>query len=858
MPAQFFIPDTAPIYAYSPSSSSSSLSSSLSGSSNSSASWVAAYSPRGDGYDQTFHLAAGDASVGINITASALSFSLSSSNKSSTACPAEYRINASSWSSACPSLNQDFVVEDLPAGLHQVELRAVEGEGQLEFMGLGGELDLADGDSLGNLTIDDTSPSFVYSPSSSWTFSSSSSSSSSTTTSTSNATLSADDLHNSFNSSAHSTLSTGAKVELTFQGEALYVYGMGLEDGGRGEVRVDGVLQAVIDTSGAWTTYSSLLYMGSGFSAGAHTLSITSTSSNALIIDYALLTTRSSSSSSSTNLGLIVGVTIGVSAFLIILGASAYVWLVQRQSTKKGGARYPFAGYGKNAAATYSNFGSLASKDSGWDHPDKHYLQRSQSTLALGTSGMRLGTTTVYSDYLPYRGPIEPPPSHLPEGQGHHIVQTGSREEVLAYGGMKSSHGSASSSGMSTPPLISGANPSATGWLRGAREWVDSPTSSTSFGSASFSAGTGYTGSRSGSQRSAGSGVGGRRSPLDRATPGAREQIPLDLYQPALSPPPFSSIPSSRSSPPRTASTPLSPSSSLSTPSTLGLGMGEQVQQAVRMPAPARSVARLWPTRDAEPSSYRTESVMQGAGVGIDDRRAGYSSSSLALNASTSVDALSSQGPAPTTPTANSAMSLRRGVSIKSVKSIKTMRSFFSGMIFVPPTAASLPHLTRSGGEGEGEPQTPAVPWTAARPDSGIFPGLERGLSQRFGSRRRREREKEKEKVVASVPAKSPMTGMVTRSPLSLARALPSHSRNPSADQMGDVEEGILVPNRSAGHVARDARGREEEKEEEEEGASPKLFIELDPSSPVESSRPASQWTRYTRGSEGMHGRWEV
>ncbi|ODN94353.1 hypothetical protein L198_05212 [Cryptococcus wingfieldii CBS 7118] len=838
MPTQMFIPDTAPIYAYSPSSSSSSSSSV---SSNSSASWVAAYSPRGDGYDQTFHLASGDASVGINITASALSFSLSSSNKSSTACPAEYRINASSWSSACPSPNQDFVANDLAAGLHQVELRAVEGEGQLEFMGLGGELDLADG--LGNLTIDDTSPSFVYSPSSSWTFSSSSSS----TTSTSNATLSADDLQNSFNSTAHSTLSIGAKVELSFQGETLYVYGMGLEDGGRGEVRVDGVLQGVIDTSGVRKTYSSLLYMGSGFSAGAHTLSITSTSSNALIIDYALLTTQSSSSSSSTNIGLIVGVIIGVSAFLIILGASAYVWMVQRQSSKKGGARYPFAGYGKHAAATYSNFGSLASKDSDWDRPDKHPLQRSQSTLALGTSGVRLGTTSVYSDYLPYRGPIEPPPSHLPEG--HHIVQTGSREELLAYGGMKSSHGSASSSGMSTPPLISGANPSAIGWLRGAREWVDSPTSSTSFGSASFSAGTGYAGSRSGSQRSAGSGVGGRRSPLDRITPGSREQIPLERYQPALSPPPFSSIPSSRSSPPRTASTPLSPSSSLSTPSTLGLGMGEQVQQAVRMPAPARSVARLWPTRDAVPSSYRTESVMQGAGVGIDHRRAGYSSSSLALNASTSVDALQSQIPA--APTENSATSLRRGVSIKS---IKTMRSFFSGMIFVPPTAASLPHLTRSGGEREGEPQTPAVPWTAARPDSGIFPGLERGLSQRFGSWRGREREKEKEKVVASVPAKS---GMVTRSPLSLARDLPSHSRSPSADQMGDVEEGILVPNRSASHVARDARGREEE-EEEEEGASPNFFIELDPSSPIESSRPASQWTRYTRGSEGTHGRWEV
>ncbi|WVQ76053.1 hypothetical protein IAR50_005690 [Cryptococcus sp. DSM 104548] len=843
MPTQFFIPDTSPVFAYSLASSSSSSSSS-----NSSASWVAAYSPRGDGYDQTFHLGTGDASVGINITASALSFSLSSSN-SSLPCPAEYRINASSWAAACPSVDGDFVVQDLPTGLHQVEMRAVEGEGQLEVMGVGGELDSADGYSLNNLTIDDTSPSFVYSPPSSWTFASSSYSSIS-----SNTTLSDSDLENLYNSTAHFTHSAGSKVELSFEGEALYVYGMALEGGGQGEVRLDGELQGVIDASGSWRSFSSLLYMGSGFSTGAHTLTIISTSTRPLIIDYALLSTQTSSSSS-TNLGLIIGVILGVSALLILLAAGSYVFMVHRRSRNK--PEYPFAGYGKNAAATYSNFTSLASKElDPWDQNDEAFLQKSRSTLALGTSGMRLGTTSVYSDYLPYRGPIEPPPSHLSEGPN--VARTGSREELLPYGDMQSSHGSWTPSGMSTPPLISGASPSAVGWLKGARPWVASPVFS--LGSASFSAGTGYTGSRSGSQRSASSGVGGRQSPLDRLD--RHDFIGLDLYQPALSPPPFSSSRSSRPSPPRTASTSLTASSGLSTPSTLGLGLGEHVQQAVRMPAPARSVGRLWPTRDAVPSSYRTESVMQGASVGVEDPnpRALYSSSSLALNASTSVDALQSQiqtAPQPNTPISP----LRRGASIKS---IKTLRSFFSGIIFVPPTAPSMPHLSRTGGDGESEPQTPAVPWTAARPDSGIFPGLERGFSRRFASRRGRNKGGEKEgdggdkMPASSVPAKSPVTAMVTRSPLSLARALPSDSRQQSGEsaqtQVRDVEEGIALPHRPQG----DAAGEAERQEVEEEEASPNFFIELDPNSPIEGSRPASQWTRYTRGSEGAYGRWEV
>lgn len=84
--------------------------------------------------------------------------SLISSNSSSAAslsCPAEYRLNASStWSSACPSPSSssasgnmngneegdEYVIANLPAGTHQVELRSVGGN--VGFMGIGGLLEV--------------------------------------------------------------------------------------------------------------------------------------------------------------------------------------------------------------------------------------------------------------------------------------------------------------------------------------------------------------------------------------------------------------------------------------------------------------------------------------------------------------------------------------------------------------------------------------------------------------------------------------------------------------------------------------------------------------------------------------------
>lgn len=96
--------------------------------------------------------------------ASALKFYTSSKSSNSSAaslsCPAEYRLNASStWSSACASSSSsasadekengngkvdgdgdEYVIDNLPAGTHQVELRSVGGN--VEFLGIGGLLDV--------------------------------------------------------------------------------------------------------------------------------------------------------------------------------------------------------------------------------------------------------------------------------------------------------------------------------------------------------------------------------------------------------------------------------------------------------------------------------------------------------------------------------------------------------------------------------------------------------------------------------------------------------------------------------------------------------------------------------------------
>nr|KIR89052.1 hypothetical protein I308_00053 [Cryptococcus tetragattii IND107] len=309
-------------------------------------------------------------------------------------------------------------------------------------------------------------------------------------------------------------------------------------------------------------------------------------------------------------------------------------------------------------------------------------------------SGMGMGRTPPpdYPDYVPYRGPIEPPPIHTINSS----ISGPGQEEILAYRGVASSLSSASgrrgsirssSSRSGTPrlSLVAGTNPSAAGWLLagGPQAWNISPISSR-VGGERLSKDGSWSTERSGRSRASveSCSAGELRSDKDREKDDGFDEIALSDHQPSISPPPFSDVtsPSSqsgkRSTVTRTRTVPQSPASAVSTPSSLGLsGI-----QARALPA-SRSVARLWPTRDAVPSSYRADSSFWGGMSALrSPRQVALNTSSLALNPCTSVDALSH------VPNSTSSPTLRRGVSIKS---IKTMRSFFSGLIFLPPSSSS-------------------------------------------------------------------------------------------------------------------------------------------------------------------------
>lgn len=97
---------------------------------------------------------------------------------------------------------------------------------------------------MSNLTVDNTSPSLIYSPSTSWSqlsypiSSASSSSGNSSLTSLFNSKV-----DNFYNKTMSIITEGGSKVELNFEGEAIYVYGFLSINGGKEEVRLDGVLQ---------------------------------------------------------------------------------------------------------------------------------------------------------------------------------------------------------------------------------------------------------------------------------------------------------------------------------------------------------------------------------------------------------------------------------------------------------------------------------------------------------------------------------------------------------------------------------------------------------------------------------------
>ncbi|WVQ83344.1 hypothetical protein IAT38_005483 [Cryptococcus sp. DSM 104549] len=893
----FFIPDTSPLFAYScPDCSTSNATASGGNGNTTSASWLAAYRPRGDGYDQTFH-ETGDqgAEVALNVTASSLTF-LTSPGIS---CPAQYSLNGSAWADACnagEATTSGFELGDLPGGLHSLKVRPGRGvgDGGLEWMGVGGEVRIESGGSTSNLTLDDTSPSFILSPSNAWTTLPSRSSSS-----PSNATLATmySDTSPFYNGTLAMTTSQDARMDITFRGLGIYVYGLSGTEGGAAVVRLDGEVQAALNMSNTWNTYSSLLYMGSGFSPNdTHTLSfVNTTPGKQLVIDYALLTTaQSSSASSSTNhLALIIGVITGISALLLALGVSSYILYTRRKTQRNASSRnrtpYAFAGgIGPGGAGAYGSMassidvwrkGAGSGSGSGSGSPATPSTVFGTGSVGFGAglerdprlgggAGGVMSPTPEYPDYLPYRGPVEPPPR---SARSAHSAREASeflypRPAVLPYDGLaRTATGTSGStrSGRSSPPLIAGANASASGWLHASRQaaataaagagvggWaggVTSPSPSYSSSGRSGSGRSGWSGSRSG------------RSPLERPSPTAvrgwdrererdeRErgrqlefdEIALDSYyqQPGVgSPPPFQLMDRGDESERGGRGEPASPGS-VSTPSTLGLS-GVPTRGVVA----SRSVARLWPSRDAVPSTFRTPSMFPASqstsALTPTPAPAHPGSSSLQLNPATStIDLLPTSRSAPSPlPTSSGSPSLRRGVSIKSVK---TMRSFFSGLIFVPPSSTSP------------VPSTPALlPQTAARPDSGIFPlggGFSRGPS-RYGANGGRS------------GGGGSGGGSVGRGITPLNTSI--SGRSPGALGLGTNIAPVAGPSAWRGSVTgrRDDRDHERNRDHEQHGegegdeTSPNFFIELDPNSPITASRPGSAWTRYKSGASGFAG----
>ncbi|KIR80583.1 hypothetical protein I306_02561 [Cryptococcus gattii EJB2] len=620
-------------------------------------------------------------------------------------------------------------------------------------------------------------------------------------------------MDNFYNKTMSITTEGGSKVELNFEGEAIYVYGFSSINGGKGEVRLDGVLQGNLNMVMPWDSYSSLLYVGGGFSKSNHTLTITNTSPGGqLVIDYVLLTVKASS-----YVRLSLRIYRGTSAILLILGAITYILYVRRRlPVRQRNEQSPYAfskGYGNKDYMPQGNgsevdlwqkMGGTSTLGSGDNlianlttSTPVSFARDERVNLTPGSgsgrgSGMGMGRTPPpdYPDYVPYRGPIEPPPIHTTNSS----ISGSGQEEVLAYKGAASSLSSAcgrrgsmrsSSSRSSTPrlSLVAGANPSATGWLlaQGTQGWNISPISSREGGGGLSKDGSWST-KRSGRSRKSveSCSAGELRSDKDREKDDGFDEIALSDHQPSISPPPFSDVtsPSSqsgkRSTGIRTRTVPQSPASAVSTPSSLGLsGI-----QARAVPA-SRSVARLWPTRDAVPSSYRTDSSFWGGMSALRSaQQVALNTSSLALNTSTSVNALSH------VPNSTSSPTLRRGVSIKS---IKTMRSFFSGLILLPPSSSSDALQDRIA--------------TSSLSSVVVY---QEDHQRRIGHH--------------------PIPALPITTSSSLSRR----------------------------------QGEEAGEEEVGDDGSSNFFIELNPNSPVTASRSGSLWTRYTRASGlGFGGSWD-
>ena len=130
--SSYYIPDTSPLFTYSPCTNCAE-----------SDGWQSAYSPRGDGYDQTLHQAAtSNSTVSFNLTGQwsgttrpwqltlAVSIEFRTSSESGH-CDAQYSLDGGEYMDGC-------AIGAFPRGRHTVTIRPRDGVQAMQFFGLGG------------------------------------------------------------------------------------------------------------------------------------------------------------------------------------------------------------------------------------------------------------------------------------------------------------------------------------------------------------------------------------------------------------------------------------------------------------------------------------------------------------------------------------------------------------------------------------------------------------------------------------------------------------------------------------------------------------------------------------------------
>ncbi|WVW78432.1 hypothetical protein I302_100386 [Kwoniella bestiolae CBS 10118] len=859
----FFISDTSPLFNYTPSNS-----------------WLGAYRPKGDGWDQTFHTtASGDAVVSINVTASAIRFQTSSSFSSDNdkgqpqQCAAEYRINGTDWLDACPKDSNEYVKDDLPNGLHMIELRGKSGRG-MEFMGLEGELPMYISGSAANRTVDNTDAMFNYTASDQWTPLSTGSADQPFSNLTLKTMYEGDGLNGFFGGSLAGTTTMGAKVELTFQSEAIYVYGLSGPNSGTAQVSLDGQIQQDINMKNAWETHGALLYVGGGFNPNeTHTLSIVNNQQGEqLIVDYALLSIPQPEEKS--HIPLIAGISGGVSLLIILIGL-CWLIIVRRNKRRTASSRprqhqaqYAFAnGIGKdgplNSGKTFST-----STLNDWRRPASSLL--SPNTPASGQSlnntgeyiwgtgrpaGLDLSATRSPNTNTPGSGthnqsinnaqPIQaiPPPFNSPPPD---------YPDYIPYQPPSPECSAVSTSGKSAyrpvnPRSNTAPNPSTSpGW----QVVNPSPSASTSTPTPT---GNGWVQSANRAISPSSGSLASRKSPLiERMNPlGSSkykpeyDDIALDNYpapnQRPITPPP---IPAEYGDyTPTTAQTPYSHSKYTTSPSTNSPSSSIGVQRTATRSSIMSNIPRLTSVREAISSIYN---------------RSGSTGTDSTLKLVTNAGGGETPGPGTGLPTGSGSETtyntpktpkytqqlvddeeLRRGLSVKSNKTSGTMKSWLSNLVFAPSSTSninvgSLPSL----------PSTPILPQAAARPDSGIFPLALNGSVRSIPLR--------------SSPAGTPVQmvpSTATRSFFGGAISSPSTGKtwgNLTPKSGSSSGSPFVYTAQSGGTGAKPVPARSATSSSLGEytygagggGGGNEMFIELNPGSPIMgNSRPGSAWT---------------